>query len=126
MMENMQVLREALLDMGLEFDATQAEIEKLKLSEQRVRQDMEQVDEKINFIKYLLFQKHSFRNGTLWARTLWTATLAAAWTLREYFLFKKNAIKVDTSMYTNKERNIHGSLLFFCLSLQISSPPFFW
>ena len=36
MMENMQVLREALLDMGQEFDATQAEIEKLKLSEQRV------------------------------------------------------------------------------------------
>ena len=37
--------------MGQEFDATQAEIEKLKLSEQRVQQNMEQVEEKINFIR---------------------------------------------------------------------------
>ena len=80
---------------------------------------------KKQFHTYLLFQKHSFRNGTLWARTLWTATLAAAWTLREYFLFKKNAINaVYTFMNTNNKRNIHGSLPFCCMTLHISSPLF--
>ena len=30
-MENLQVLREALIDLGDEFDATQSELEKLRL-----------------------------------------------------------------------------------------------
>ena len=34
-MENLQVLREALIDLGDEFDKTQSELEKLRLSEQK-------------------------------------------------------------------------------------------
>lgn len=49
--ENLQVVKEVMIDMGEEIDSITQNIERLKLSEQRAEQNIRQMDEKIDFIR---------------------------------------------------------------------------
>lgn len=51
MMENISVLREAIMDLGGEFDSNNTEINKLKLSEQRMSSRMSEIQSKFDYIR---------------------------------------------------------------------------
>ena len=43
MSQNLQLMREVIMDMGQEVDSSYVEIDKLKLSEQRIEQSIEEM-----------------------------------------------------------------------------------
>lgn len=51
MMENMTVLREAIMDLSTEFDTNYTELEKLKLNDKRVFSGMEDMQSKYDYIR---------------------------------------------------------------------------
>ena len=50
MLQNLQLMREVITDMGQEVDSSYVEIDKLKLNGQRLDQSIEEMKQKFNFI----------------------------------------------------------------------------
>ena len=51
MMDNLNVLREAIMDLSAEFDSNYTEIEKLKLTDKRIFTGIEEMQGKFDFIR---------------------------------------------------------------------------
>lgn len=51
MMQNLQVLRDVIIDLSTEFDASYTEIDKLKLSEERTESMVDEMQKKFDYIR---------------------------------------------------------------------------
>ena len=51
LLQNMQVLKEVMLDMGAEIDASKEQIDRLHLDEQGMQEKIDQMQQKFNFIR---------------------------------------------------------------------------
>jgi len=51
MMQNLQVLRDVIIDLSTEFDASYTEIDKLKLSEERTQSMVDEMQKKFDYIR---------------------------------------------------------------------------
>ena len=50
-MQNLQVLRDVIIDLSTEFDASYTEIDKLKLSEERTESMVDEMQKKFDYIR---------------------------------------------------------------------------
>ena len=50
-MQNLQVLRDVIMDLSTEFDASYTEIDKLKLAEERTIKSVEEMQGKFDYIR---------------------------------------------------------------------------